>query len=297
MKFAIGAACAALALTAGAVAAKPFSEMFPRAQKGMHPEAVEALESLDYQQGMITIGRGMAQLDVGENFYFLNAKDANYVLSTLWGNPPSPDTLGMLFPAEYTPLDSDNWGIEIYFEDIGYVADDDAAGYDYAALLREMQSDTRAENGWRRDNGYPTIELVGWAAEPRYDQVGRQLYWAKELAFQGDETNTLNYNIRALGRKGVLNLNFIADIGALDEVEAALPSVLNMVTFTEGNRYADFNPSMDKVAAVGIGGLIAGKVLTKTGFLAVALLFLKKFWFVALIPLIALKNLFTGRRA
>ncbi len=41
---------------------------------------------------------------------------------------------------------------------------------------------------------------------------------------------------------------------------------------------------------MGIGGLIAGKVLAKTGFLAVGLIFFKKFWFIALVPLFWLKN-------
>jgi uncharacterized membrane-anchored protein len=36
------------------------------------------------------------------------------------------------------------------------------------------------------------------------------MYWAKEINFGGDSENTLNYNIRVLGRKGVLLLNFIA---------------------------------------------------------------------------------------
>ncbi|WP_428548305.1 DUF2167 domain-containing protein [Profundibacter sp.] len=58
---------------------------------------------------------------------------------------------------------------------------------------------------------------------------------------------------------------------------------------------SDFKPSIDKVAAVGIGGLIAGKVLAKTGLIAVALIFLKKFFFLLLIPLYWLKNLF-GRK-
>ena len=65
-----------------------------------------------------------------------------------------------------------------------------------------------------------------------------------------------------------------------------------MTDFTTGNRYEDFKPGVDKVAAYGIGGLIAGDVLAKTGMLAVALLALKKFWFLALVPLVWLKNRF-----
>jgi uncharacterized membrane-anchored protein len=92
-------------------------------------------------------------------------------------------------------------------------------------------------------------------------------------------------------------VNFIAGIQALPEVEAAVPSVLRMVNFTEGNRYADFNPSTDAVAAVGLGGLIAGGILAKkAGLLVLLLALLKKGGFLLLIPLFWLKNLFTGRR-
>jgi uncharacterized membrane-anchored protein len=161
-----------------------------------------------------------------------------------------------------------------------------------------MQAAARDGNAARRESGYPEVELIGWAAEPSYDAEGRKLYWAKELAFSGADSHTLNYNIRALGRRGVLNLNFIAAIDALPEVEAAVPEVLDMVSFTEGNRYADFDPSTDAVSAVGIGGLIAGGVLAKkAGLIAVALLFLKKAWFLLLLPLFWLKKFFTGRRS
>lgn len=200
----------------------------------------------------------------------------------------------MLFPADKTPLD-DTWGIEVSFDDIGYVSDEDAGSYDYDELLKTMQQDMQDENEWRRENNYPSLELLGWASPPRYDSEGRKLYWAKELRFDGDETTTLNYNIRILGCKGVLIVNFIADMDMLDQVNKAVPTVLEMTNFTDGNKYSDFKPSIDKVAAVGIGGLIAGKVLAKTGLIAVALIFLKKFFFLLLIPLYWLKNLF-GRK-
>ncbi|MEJ2022478.1 MAG: DUF2167 domain-containing protein, partial [Maritimibacter sp.] len=167
---------------------------------------------------------------------------------------------------------------------------------DYNDLLKQMQADARESSKWREENGYDSIELLGWAEPPRYDQTERKLYWAKELQFGGDELHTLNYNIRALGREGVLILNVIASMEQLDEVRAATPDLLAMTSFTEGNRYIDFKPDLDKVAAVGIGGLIAGKVVAKTGFLIVLLAFLKKGFVLLLLPLIWLKNLFTGRR-
>ena len=40
------------------------------------------------------------------------------------------------------------------------------------------------------------------------------------------------------------------------------------VEFDDGNRYSDFNPDIDTVAAYGIGGLIAGKLAAKAGIFA-----------------------------
>src|SRR5690606_13039288 len=124
------------------------------------------------------------------------------------------------------------------------------------------------------------IELIGWAATPYYDQQTNKLYWAKELKFGDYDEHTLNYNIRVLGRHGVLVLNFVAGMEQLPEIQKNLDSVLAMAEFTPGKRYAEFDPNLDQAAAYGIGALVAGKVLAKTGMLATALLFLKKFWFL-----------------
>jgi uncharacterized membrane-anchored protein len=202
----------------------------------------------------------------------------------------------MIFPAEITPFHNGSWAVEITWDEIGYVSDENADEIDYAGLLTEMKSDTIAENTWRRENGYQGIELIGWAAAPHYDAAGRKLHWAKELHFEGEEGNTLNYNMRVLGRKGVLVMNFIAGMEALPDVQAALPEVLAQASFRDGARYADFDPSIDEVAAVGIGGLIAGKVLAKTGLLAMALIFLKKGWILIIIALGALWQFVGGRR-
>ena len=85
-----------------------------------------------------------------------------------------------------------------------------------------------------------------------------------------------------LGRKGVLVLNFIANMDQLPTIEQNLPAVLAMTEFNPGNRYADFNPELDKVAAYGLGALIAGKVAAKAGLFAMLLVLLKKFFFVPL---------------
>lgn len=245
-------------------------------------------DNMTPQQGQIFLDESGAVLNVPENFYYLNSTDARTVLEDMWGNPPGEDTLGMLFPSEYRPYDDNAWGVDIAYVEEGHVNDEDADSIDYDDLLSDMQDSLEDENALRREQDYPTIELVGWAETPHYDATQHQLYWAKQLRFEDTEGDTLNYNIRKLGREGFLQLNFIASMESLPEINQRLDQVLAIPSFTEGSRYADYNPDTDHLAAYGIGGLIAGKVLAKTGFFAIALLFLKKFWFVALAGLFGL---------
>lgn len=287
-------------LFTGAVDARSYKEQFPGRATVPDAGIQSFLERLDYRSGRIELSGGFATLDVPVGYYYLGPADAARVLTDAWGNPPGQEpSMGMLFPANFTPFDHNAWAVEILWEDIGYVSDEEAESYDYDELLEVMKRDTVEQNLWRTQNGYDTIELVRWAVRPRYRRDNRTLYWAKELLFGGagnPAETVLNYEIRMLGRKGVLMLNFIADISALAEIERKLPQVLTMATFKEGARYSDFDPSVDQVAAVGIGGLIAGKVLTKAGLLAAALVLLKKFWFVALLPLLWIWRMLTRTR-
>ena len=118
----------------------------------------------------------------------------------------------------------------------------------------------------------------------------------KSCVFDHNTETTLNYNIRVLGRKGVLVLNFIAGMQQKALIDERLSTVLAMAEFDQGSRYIDFDPDIDTVAAYGIGALVAGKVIAKTGFLAVILIFLKKFGIIILIAGGAfVKKIFTGR--
>lgn len=230
-------------------------------------EETEALvSSLKFQQGTIHLRDDLATLNVPDDMRFLDGHDAGTVLVKMWGNPPQPDPLGMLVPAN-CDLRSDCWAVIVTYEEEGYVKDDEAQKINYSDLLKQMQKDVQAANKSRERQGYPKIELVGWAAQPRYDRVTHKLYWAKDLKFGDDAETTLNYNIRMLGRRGVLVLNTVALTSQLHEIEQASPKILSAIDFNTGHRYADFSESSgDKIAAYGIGALIAGGVAAKVGF-------------------------------
>ena len=282
-----------LALLAAALFALVLSHP-PAAQDSFDQEAYEAwardfLDNLHPQEGRITLADARVTLNVPEGFYYLSSEETSKVLVEAWGNPPeASQSLGMLMPGAMTPLDDYAWGIIIEYEEDGYVSDADAGTIDYGELLSSMKRDTAEASEAREEMGYDSIELVGWAEPPYYDAATNRLHWAKELKFGGHDFNTLNYDIRILGRKGVVVMSFVATMDQLARVKAVIPKVLNSAEFDEGYQYADFNPDIDQVAAYGIGALIAGKVLTKTGFAAAAILLVKKFGAYILIGLGAL---------
>jgi uncharacterized membrane-anchored protein len=236
-----------------------------------------------------------------QNFRYLDPEQSETVLVKLWENPPSQEkTLGMIFPAELSPADPDSWGVIITCVEDGYVKDDEAASINYNDLLKEMQEGMREANPDRVKQGYKSLELVGWAAPPHYDKDSHKLYWAQELSVADIPMHTLNYDVRALGRRGVLSLNAIASMEQLQAIEKDLRQVIGFVEFDEGHRYGDYVAGVDKVAAYGIGALIAGKILAKVGLFKLiigALIAGKKFVIMALVALGAfLKKLFSGRK-
>ena len=243
-------------------------------------------QSLNKQSGTITIEDVNATITVPKSYIYLDAKDAEEVLTKIWDNPPSDYTLGMLIPADIVPMESNSWVVTIEYDAKGYVSDEDAADTDYDDLLQQMKDSTVEDNEWREQEGYEPISLIGWAADPAYDAQAHKISWAKELKFGDSELNVLNYNIRILGRKGVLELDFIADINQIDMINAELNTVLTMVEFSEGARYSDFNPDTDIVAEDGIGSLVSGlPPLAELGILAAILLFVKKFFVVIVIAI------------
>jgi uncharacterized membrane-anchored protein len=239
--------------------------------------------SLDYQTGNIQLEGANASINVPEGFGYLNLEDSRFVLEELWGNPADSAVLGMLVPKDAGVLSDDSWAYIINFEELGYVSDEDADKIDYNELLVELKKETELESQSRITSGFESIVLVGWASSPYYDKDKKTLHWAKEYRFGGAEQSTLNYNLRILGRKGVIMMNAVAAMPQLDDVKKSASNVINSVTFNDGHRYSDFNPDIDEVAAWTVGGLVAGKVLAKVGLFAGLL----KFWKVIAIGLAA----------
>lgn len=279
--------------------------LVPHVARGQKPDTpqqtpAQFLASLNPHSGTVTLKNGLAVLNVPENFRYIDGAESRRLLVQGWGNPPgsADHVLGMMFPAGMNPLDDSAYAVVVSFDEDGYVDDDDAESLDYAKLLRDMQRDAASENDSRREHGYPTVRLVGWATPPHYNRESHKLYWAKELAFNGATDHTLNYNVRLLGRRGVLVLNAVAPMTALAGVERDMQTMLTFVEFGEGHRYTDF-VSGDKTAAYGIAGLVAGAVAAKAGFfklLWLGILAAKKFIILGIVAVGAFLRKHFGKK-
>jgi len=258
-------------------------------------------ERLKYQQGQIVLKDGLATVNLSDDFRYVDPAGTETLLTGIWGNPSSSGNfLGMIVPAGFDPFAPQAWCVVIGYQEDGYVKDDDAEKINYTKLLKQMQKATREESKARVKDGYPAIELIGWAAAPRYDRQTHKFYWAKELNFgESQGENTLNYSLRILGRRGILELNAVANMGQLADIEKATPQILAMVDFNEGHRYADYTPGSDKLAKYGLAALVAGTVATKTGLLKglfVAILAMKKFLIIGGVALVAFVGKLFGRK-
>lgn len=271
-------------LSAGVLAAL----LFAGAGSAQQQPGLAAPGPLQIQHGQFPLGGDLAKVDTGSRFGFLSGAEAERLLVDIWGNPKEAATgvLGVLVPENFDASGGPNsWAVIITYQDMGHVDDDDAADVDADELMETLQAQQVSENEERKRLGYGAITVVGWARPPSYDATQKKAIWAEHLRFETAASDTLNYNIRVLGRSGVLVLNAVADMAQLHQIETAEPGILAAASFAPGNTYADFDAETDKVASVGIAGLIAGglAVAAKGGLLKGLIAFLAVGWkFVAL---------------
>jgi uncharacterized membrane-anchored protein len=285
-------ACAAIALPTFAQDTPP---------EATEPEATEPEASapagpeLKYQTGTITLPNKVATLHLGEKYRYLDPMETDKLL-VAWGNESDTTTQGTIIPAEVEPFSDAGWAVILTYEDDGHIDDSDANEIDYDDLLKDMKEGTDDHNSARKEAGFPAIHLVGWAENPHYDASAKKLYWAKELKVDGRPTNALNYDVRVLGREGVLSMNAVANMDQIEQIRGDMRPLIDVAEFNEGYRYAEFNSKTDRMAEYGLGALIAAGVGAKLGLFAklgVFLLAMKKFIIIGLVALGAfIKRLF-----
>jgi uncharacterized membrane-anchored protein len=252
-------------------------------------EGADAAPAIDfnYQTGEILLPNKVATLHLGGKYRYLDTQETNRLLMA-WGNESDLSTQGAIIPSDVDPMTDTGWAVILTYVDDGHVDDSDAKDMDYDDLLKDMKEGTDDSNKARKEAGVPTVQLLGWAEPPRYDAASKKLYWAKELKFQDTDGNTLNYDVRVLGREGVLSMNAVASMSQLGQIKTEMQPLIQVAEFNSGFRYAEFNEDTDKVAEYGLGALIAGGVAAKLGLFGKLFALLIAFKKVLLVGLIAI---------
>lgn len=288
----------AVAALLGAVFAYPSVAQDTPKQITMEQAATTA-KGLKPQNGRITLAKAHAVLDLGTQYDFYGPADTRTILVDIWRNPPESanGVLGMVLPAKASPL-SNTWGAVVTYEDTGYVSDEDATTADFGEIIEQMKEGAEQANPDRKEQGYPTMHVIGWAENPKYDAKSHSVVWASDIKFDDTPTHTLNYDLRTLGRNGVLSVNFLSSMEELPSIKTAAAAFASHARFDNSFAYSDFNASTDKKAEYGIGGLVAAgagvAIAKKLGFLAILLKFLKPILIALVAGFAFFRNKITG---
>ena len=268
---------------------KPTQAEIEQMMKEAEAAAQKQLASFLYETGDVELKAGRARLSLPPGYRFIGPNDGKKLIEEIWGNPPGSGNRieGVVIPKGQDLADTYSWAIVVSFEEDGYVSDHDADDINYDDLLADMKESNAQASEEREKAGYGKFLLTGWALPPRYDKANHVMYWAKTFDIDGP-VNSLNYDVRVLGRRGVLSMNAVASDAQASQIDAMTPEIVSMVKFNSGHRYEDFDEATDKkadysLAGLVLGGAVAAKLLTKVGVVAL----IAKFGKLLFIPLIA----------
>ena len=199
----------------------------------------------------VDLGNNIAQIDLGEGYIFANAEDTRKLMD-YYGNPPSNKEMGIIKPKD----PKKNWFILFEYNPTGYVPDDEKDRIDADAILKSIKKGTEEANKLRQKKGFSPIHVLGWYETPHYDAFSNNLSWTI-LAEQDGGQQTVNYNIRLLGRHGVTEVVLVTGPEKLRSLKPEVENTIANFTYKRGKKYADFVQG-DKLAKYGLTALIAG---------------------------------------
>ena len=200
----------------------------------------------------VDLGRDLATLSVGADYYFVDAANTKKLMQAL-GNPPSGGELGTIIPKS-----SSDWFVVLEYEETGYVKDEQGATLDAGTLLEAIRKGTERSNSQRKLMGHPPMHLVGWVEKPHYDGANKRLVWALSGRAEGAEEEVVNFNTRVLGRHGLISIVLVTDRNSFERDRAIVPNLIGGISFKPGKRYEEFVKGTDKVAEYGLAALVAG---------------------------------------
>lgn len=184
------------------------------------------------------------------------------------------------------------------YRDDGYVKLDDWKNVNSNNLLSGLREIAKANAIYLKEKNLDYVNKIDWIYKPTLNQENKSVSYSYKVDWNSGQKSMESKNL-ILGKKGYLESAFVVaykkDIDLKYESDFSKDFV-NGVIFNEGFKHSDYKPG-DKIAAAGIGGLVAGslgvKVLAKTGLLAKLL----KFWWILLAPLAFFGKFLSGKKS
>ena len=247
----------------------------------------KAMDSLNWKEGpsLVNYNEANSKINISSNFSILEKEDAHQIL--YWLNGTNFDYVDVY------AINKSNEQYMFFYTDSGYVKTDDWTDVDPDQFIKEIRENYKTSNDARKKNGQPTILNVSWKKKPYLDGVYNSVYYALNVDWSDNKSSAEGTAI-ILGKEGYTTASYVA--GDNGYQEQMLLNLSKIHKFNATKEYKDWK-SGDKVAAVGIGALLAttlGVKALKPGIIAAGLLLLKKFWFIIFLPFIWLGKFFKG---
>jgi len=239
------------------------------------------------------INKANAELHIIEDEIFLeDYNDINQFSYWVWGIPAEEDVVLFIRGIGYN--------IFVNYVDGGYVKIDDWKKVKSEDLLNQMKEIARHNKEMLKEQGLSYVNDIKWIYKPTFDSKNKIVYYSYEVFWSDGEKSMENKSI-VLGRKGHLENFYVVTLDGdtnLINTAAYSKEFGESVLFNEGSRHSDYK-SGDRIAAVGLGGLVAGslgvKALAKAGAFAKFLPLLAKFWWIIIAPFLLLFS-FAGKK-
>ena len=257
------------------------------------------LETLNWQnlsepkEFFYKIKKADAEIHIIDSEIFLNNfNDINQFSYWAWGTPVDKETV--LY------IQGQGYNIFVEYKNNGYVKIDDWKQVKSKDLMDEMQRIAKLNEEYLKSQGLSYTTDIKWIYKPTFDEKSKLVFYSYEVSWSDGEKTMENRSI-ALGRRGHIDNSYVVKINKdtnLLETAEFSKEFGESVLFGDGSKHSDYK-SGDRIAAVGLGGLVAGslgvKALAKAGAFAKFLPLLAKFWWILLAPFLLLFS-FVGKK-
>ena len=239
------------------------------------------------------IKKANAEIHIIDSEIFLNNfNDINQFSYWAWGTPVDKETV--LY------IQGQGYNIFVEYKNNGYVKIDDWKQVKSKDLMDEMQRIAKSNVKYLKSQGLSYTTDIKWIYKPTFDEKSKLVFYSYEVSWS-DGNKTMENRSIALGRRGHIDNSYVVNINKdtnlLDTAKFS-KEFGESVLFSDGSKHSDYK-SGDRIAAVGLGGLVAGslgvKALAKAGAFAKFLPLLAKFWWILLAPLVLLFS-FVGKK-